>query len=188
MKKALFVDIDGTLTGTISGETFKQNARDIKVLKGVEKALNFYKKDWVIIGISNQGGVAAGYKSVEEACTEMINTIKLLPQIKVIYICTDFEGKELFAVENNGFKKTPTSFGNCRKPNPGMILKGKYNFNIDLSQSWVIGDRSEDDQAAQAAGVNFMHADKWRARFSPGAHEFNDVTPKELKFLEGIKA
>lgn len=78
MRKALFMDVDGTLTGTLSGETFKKNAKDIKVLEGVEKALNFYEKDWVIIGISNQGGVTAGHKSVEEACTEMTNTIKII--------------------------------------------------------------------------------------------------------------
>lgn len=40
----------------------------------------------------------------------------------------------------------------CRKPNPGMLLKAVEDFNIDLSQSWMIGDGVNDIKAGKAAG------------------------------------
>ena len=40
----------------------------------------------------------------------------------------------------------------CRKPKPGMLLNAARNFNIDLSQSWMIGDGENDIKAGQNAG------------------------------------
>ena len=40
----------------------------------------------------------------------------------------------------------------CRKPKPGMLLKAAEDFNIDLSQSWMIGDGENDIKAGKAAG------------------------------------
>lgn len=56
MGDILFCDIDGTLTGTVSGATFKLNPRDVLVLPGVENALAHYAtKGYLIVGISNEG-------------------------------------------------------------------------------------------------------------------------------------
>ncbi|TNE29431.1 MAG: HAD-IIIA family hydrolase [Bacteroidetes bacterium] len=41
----------------------------------------------------------------------------------------------------------------CRKPKPGMIMKAAKRFNIDLRQSWMIGDSSRDIESGKAAGV-----------------------------------
>jgi D,D-heptose 1,7-bisphosphate phosphatase len=41
----------------------------------------------------------------------------------------------------------------CRKPKPGMLLQAAKDYNIDLSRSYMIGDRESDIQAGQAAGV-----------------------------------
>lgn len=40
----------------------------------------------------------------------------------------------------------------CRKPKPGMLLKAAEDFNIDLSQSWMIGDGENDIKAGEVAG------------------------------------
>lgn len=53
------------------------------------------------------------------------------------------------------------------------------------SQTWYVGDRLEDEQAAEAVGVNFIRAEVWRDRFRPGMHS-HEVTPHQLQFLEGI--
>ncbi len=42
----------------------------------------------------------------------------------------------------------------------------------------------EDEQCAQAAGVNFMWADVWRQRFTPGIYEFKAVNVEQVRFLE----
>lgn len=67
-----------------------------------------------------------------------------------------------------------------------MIQKASKDFNIDLTRSWMIGDRSEDEQAAATAGLNFMWADVWRMRFTPGMYEIRTATPQQVEFLEGI--
>ncbi|MGD0341022.1 MAG: HAD-IIIA family hydrolase [Bacteroidales bacterium] len=41
----------------------------------------------------------------------------------------------------------------CRKPNPGMILKAKEEFDLDLSQSVLIGDKESDLEAGRRAGI-----------------------------------
>jgi HAD superfamily hydrolase (TIGR01662 family) len=41
---------------------------------------------------------------------------------------------------------------NCRKPKPGMLLKAAQDFNIDLAQSWMVGDGENDIKAGQNAG------------------------------------
>jgi D-glycero-D-manno-heptose 1,7-bisphosphate phosphatase len=40
----------------------------------------------------------------------------------------------------------------CRKPKPGMLLKAAQDFNIDLGQSWMVGDGENDIKAGKAAG------------------------------------
>ncbi|MBD2666683.1 HAD hydrolase-like protein [Richelia sinica FACHB-800] len=73
-----------------------------------------------------------------------------------------------------------------RKPGIGMIYQAVFDFGIDLTTSWMISDRAEDEQAAAAANINFIWADIWRMHFTPGRYEINPVTPQKLEFLEGI--
>ncbi len=48
----------------------------------------------------------------------------------------------------------PTDSCECRKPNPGMILKATKKYNIDLEKSWIIGDQISDINAGINAGIN----------------------------------
>ena len=74
-----------------------------------------------------------------------------------------------------------------RKPGAGMIYQGVTDFRINLSQSWVVGDRQEDEEAAANANCNFMSADIWRNRFLPGMYQVKPATPAQVEFLEGVK-
>ena len=47
----------------------------------------------------------------------------------------------------------PNSNCDCRKPNPGMLIEAKYKHNIDMQNSWMIGDKESDVQAAISSGV-----------------------------------
>ena len=98
-----------------------------------------------------------------------------------------------------------------RKPGAGMIYRAANDFEIDLTKSWMIGDRDEDEKAAKAAGLSFMPAEIWHMRFTPrhllqagepvqrsgsGMYEIRDArglanaslsaTPQQVKFLEGV--
>lgn len=195
--KIIFFDVDGTLTETISGATFKENPSDIKVMDGVTKGLDFhYSRGYIMIGISNQDGCAAinektgkPHKSIEDAITEMKNTLELLPQLELIYFCPDFEGltaRKVFRDNTLEIKQDDVSeFGSFRKPGAGMI--NHFLHNKAIEEAWLVGDRPEDDGAASNAGIDFIWADTWRQRFLPGFNEFRPTSKKQIEFLEGIK-
>ncbi len=64
----------------------------------------------------------------------------------------------------------------------------RLGFGVVPKASWIRGstkgDRPEDEQCAQAAGVNFMWADVWQQRFTPGIYEFKAVNVEQVGFLE----
>lgn len=174
MQRLLLCDIDDTLTGTISGAKFKQHSRDIKILNGADKALEEYqRKNRKIIGISNQGGVGAGHKTLEDAVSEMRYTLELFPALLCIYICPDYLGEECYCITRRHcieISEASKYKGKFRKPDPGMLLHALAAHDGDRTKSWYIGDRPEDEAAATNAGINFMAADLWRDRFARGVY------------------
>jgi D-glycero-D-manno-heptose 1,7-bisphosphate phosphatase len=99
MTKLLLVDGDGTIRKPITRNQFIQNPRDQKIIAGATDAIaQFHNQGYTIIGISNQGGVAMGYKSLEDTIAEQLYTLELLPQISCIYFCPDLEGKHCWLV------------------------------------------------------------------------------------------
>ncbi|MEH2152087.1 polynucleotide kinase [Nostoc sp.] len=197
----LFVDIDGTLTETISGHAFKQSPVDVKIIKGADKAIaHFADLGWLIVGVSNQGGCAAinpetgkPRKTIEDTIAEMQFTLDLLPQLTAIYFCPDFEGNDCWRVSSlDAYKISDreTQFlGEFRKPDAGMLKLAKLfveDGGEDAEQMIMVGDRPEDEQAAANANINFCPAQVWRDRFRTGMFTHH-VTPEQLKFLEGIE-
>jgi D-glycero-D-manno-heptose 1,7-bisphosphate phosphatase len=174
----IFFDLDGTLRETISGKTFINEPHDQKAIEGTQKALAYYQeKGFVMIGITNQGGVAAGHKSLQSAIEEQRITLQLFPELSEIFFCTTYEGDNCYQVSQTEKgvllcaapirKDVPVS---CRKPNYGMLLlAAKGNIGKDC---WMIGDRPEDQQCAEDAGVKFVWAAVMHAKFAgPGMKE-----------------
>ncbi|MBD2778637.1 HAD-IIIA family hydrolase [Iningainema tapete] len=192
MKKILFLDCDGTIRQPVNGQ-WVQPYNNQKIIRGADKAIQHYHKEgWMIIGISNQGGVEKGHKSLQDAILEQRYTLELLPQINCIYICPDFQGNECYQIDK--IHQTPVHetewgkefIGQFRKPDAGMILaavKFHGDFN-SINTYWYIGDRQEDELASNAAGCNFMDADIWRDRFLSGMYQIKPNTVKQVEFLE----
>lgn len=196
----IFFDIDGTLTETISGETFGQHPRDFKVIEGVGRAFKTIDSTWldvedddpIYIGISNQGGVEKGHKTLEACIEEQIFKIDL-PEIREyvnrIFFCPDMLGETLFEVCHQGmtYRNGGTRVRNWskhirnfsfqfhsdwshsdinrkfRKPEIGMLLIAAEIFASPLDKSaWLIGDRPEDRDCAKNANINFADAIAWR--------------------------
>jgi D-glycero-D-manno-heptose 1,7-bisphosphate phosphatase len=168
MSKILFLDLDGTVRKSKSGATFINDPYDQELIDGVEDAIARYH-DYKIIGVTNQGGVIAGYKSLENCFEEQRQTLKLLPQMSLLLFCTD-NGDTMFrlsqrALEMHGMPimtNRSNHFGNFRKPNSGMIVFGMKYSREKLEEILMVGDRSEDQECAANANIPFMWAEDWR--------------------------
>lgn len=158
---ALCLDFDGTIRKTISGEPFIKNSKDIQLIHpNIERIIWMYRQyGYIILGISNQGGVAHGFKLPMEIENEMEATFKLFKSnpFHIVKFCYhDAKGK----VEPYNHRSL------LRKPDIGMLAimeMEAYNKGmiIDWDNSLFVGDRSEDEQCAKNAGVKFRHIDSF---------------------------
>ena len=151
--KAIFIDKDGTLIPDIP---YNINADLITIEPETIKGLQFLKEQgFLLIIISNQSGIAKGY--FEEGDLKKVkNRIDSLLQphqvnIDEFYYCPHYPNAAIrkYAIDCD-----------CRKPMPGLILRAAQDFNIDLSQSWMIGDILNDIEAGKRAGCKTILLDK----------------------------
>lgn len=196
MTKIIFFDLDGTLRESASGKTFINEPTDQKVIEGTQKALAYYQsKGFICIGITNQGGVAAGHKSLESAIEEQRITLELFPELSEIFFCPNYGGESCWQVSKDNVPiefSAPVSGGgtkiSCRKPGHGMLLIAAQAL-ADLRECWMIGDRPEDQQCATAAGVKFIWASVMHAKFAgPGIREIEcrHIAPDILTEFLGL--
>lgn len=152
MNKAIFIDKDGTLIPDIP---YNVDPEKITLHDGVIEGLKLLKaQGFVFIMISNQSGVARGYFE-EKALISVKNKIQALLEADEIQF-QDFywsfnhpQGTvEKYAVECN-----------FRKPKPGMMLQAAAEHQIDLEQSWMIGDILNDVEAGKRAGCQTILID-----------------------------
>lgn len=196
MTKLLLLDLDNTIREPLSGAKFISHPRDQRIMAGADKAIAHYdQKGWVVVGITNQGGVAAAHKQLEDAIKEQEYTLQLFPEIVAIYFCPDFEGRHCWLVPQkmeslpiHQSKWAAEFIGTFRKPGAGMLKAAIENHgSIPLQDGWYIGDREEDVGAAAAAGINYLDAAVWRQRFLPGLHEMPALSKEQIEFLEGVE-
>jgi len=188
MSKIIFFDLDGTLRQTKSGKTFIKESEDQQPIEGTQKALAYYQeKGFLLIGITNQGGVAAGHKSLQSAIEEQRITLELFPELSEIFFCPNYDGESCYQVSRDNellLMKTLDLMNSCRKPGAGMIELAMRGFSdLDIAQSWMIGDRPEDQKCAEAAGVKFVWASVMHAKFAgPGMREieYQHINPDVL--------
>lgn len=165
---ALCLDFDGTIRCSKSGATFIKNFQDIELIPQMESLIWRYRNmGWLIFGISNQAGVAHGFKLPMEIENEMSATFKLFkenPFHAVKYCYHDGKGKiEPYCHRSLG-----------RKPDIGMLYLMEIDafdagYIVDWDKSLFVGDRPEDEECAKRAGVPFKYIDN----FINEPHTFN---------------
>lgn len=167
LKRALILDFDGTIRRSKSGKTFSDGPDDIELIPGIEKWIWRYRDlGYLIFGLSNQAGVAHGFKTFEKCAAEFEATYALFkknPFHMVRYCMHDGNGK----VEPWNHR----SLG--RKPDIGLLYEMevdsyKAGYIVDWDISLFVGDRPEDEECAKRAGIPFRHID----HFLTQPHDF----------------
>ncbi len=143
--KAVFVDRDNTL---IEDPGYISDPAAVKLLPGVELALkSLHGAGYKVIICSNQSGVARGMFS-EQTLGEIHRELERQldakgARIDAIYYCP---------YHPQGSVDEYVKESHLRKPAPGMLLDASRAHDIDLQQSWMVGDSTRDIQAGQRAG------------------------------------
>lgn len=148
-QKAIFLDRDGTINKYVG---FLRNIGDFELIEGVTEAIKLINQSgYLAIVVTNQPVIARGEVSWEQLNEIHRKMQTLLGQqgayLDGIYICPHHPDKG-FPGERPEYKIDC----DCRKPKPGLLLRAAKDFNIDLSQSYMIGDDDRDAQAGQNAG------------------------------------
>lgn len=148
-QKAIFLDRDGTINKYVG---FLRDIDDFELIDGVAEAIKqINQSSYLAIVVTNQPVIARGEVSWEEL-NEIHKKMETLlgkcgAYIDGIYICPHHPDK--------GFEGERLEYKfdcDCRKPKPGLLQQAAKDFNIDLSQSMMIGDSERDIEAGEAAG------------------------------------
>jgi D-glycero-D-manno-heptose 1,7-bisphosphate phosphatase len=132
-KRAVFVDRDGTIN---LEKEYLHRSEEFEFVVGAPEAIKTLKDaGFMVVVVTNQSGVARGY------IDELLATKGT--SVDAYYFCPHHpeHGDDAYRVECD-----------CRKPLPGMLMKAATDLGIDLSASWMIGDKLADIEAGIAAG------------------------------------
>jgi histidinol-phosphate phosphatase family protein len=139
-RAAVFLDRDGVLNEVRlddGGPRPPSSAADLRVAEGAREALERLRKaGFALVMVTNQPDVPRG-ATTRDAVEEINATLRARLPIDAVYVCYH-----------------DTADGcDCRKPRPGMLRQAADELGLDLSRSWLVGDRWVDVAAARAAGV-----------------------------------
>jgi len=150
--KAIFLDRDDTL---IEDPGYLSDPGQVKLLGGVAKALiRFKDMGYKLVVVTNQSAVARGIIT-EKVLRKIHDRFEQLlaerdAYLDAIYYCP-------YHPEGSVAKFRKTS--DCRKPNPGMLLTAADELDIDLGESWMIGNARHDVEAGLRAGCKTILID-----------------------------
>jgi len=170
MNKILFLDRDGTIIYDPEDERVDREDK-IKLFPDTIEALRYLAdNNFSVVLITNQAGVAEGRISLEDF--ERINNkvLEMLAPsgIKILktYVCPHAPGDNC----------------ECRKPKPTMILSAAKEFTIDLTNSYMVGDRESDILAGINAGTKTV-----LVKTANTPVEVKEATYTALTLLDAVK-
>ena len=159
MNKAIFLDRDGVINKVnlvVGKPRPPKNISELILLPKVDEALQLLKNaGYLLIIITNQPDVARGKMKIETV--EVINQfLKNLLPINDIFTCYHDDIEDC----------------NCRKPKPGNILKAANQYNINIQNSFMIGDRWRDVEAGISAGCKTFYIDYNYQEKQPQSYDY----------------
>ena len=164
--KTIFLDRDGVINKEIN---YLHKIDDFEFIDGVFETCQYLiSLDYQIIVITNQSGISRGYYTEKDF------------QIITEWMIAEFQKNNIIILDIFHCPHLPNSNCNCRKPKPGMLLDAKYKHNIDMQNSWLIGDKEVDIIAANSSGITNTILVK-------SGHKINEVDSNAKYFLDSIQ-
>ena len=137
--KTIFLDRDGVVNKEVR---YLYRLSDFEFIDGIfEACLYFQKLGYEIVIVTNQSGIARGYYNENDY-------LKLTE-----WMLGQFNDNGINILDIFYCPHSPESFCDCRKPKPGMLIEAKNKYNISMRDSWMIGDKETDIEAANLAGI-----------------------------------
>ena len=136
-RPAIFMDRDGTLSHEVGYVNHPTRLRLYPWSVDAVRAVN--KAGWLAVVVTNQAGIARGYfppSVLEEVQQALVDQVAAGGgRFDAVYACVHHPtvGKPPYRADCD-----------CRKPRPGLLRRAEEELGVDLSRSWVIGDRHSD--------------------------------------------
>jgi D-glycero-D-manno-heptose 1,7-bisphosphate phosphatase len=163
--KTIFLDRDGVINKEVN---YLTKIEDFDFIDGVFNACKYFLNlGYKIIVITNQSGISRGYLSEKDY------------QKITSWMLSEFNSRNIDILDVLHCPHIPESKCNCRKPMPGMILQAKDIYDVDLKNSWMIGDKEGDIRAALNAGITNNILVK-------SGHKVNESSSKAKFILDSI--
>jgi D-glycero-D-manno-heptose 1,7-bisphosphate phosphatase len=141
MKRAVFLDRDGVIN--VNRPDYVKSWQDYQFLPGVFEPLRLMaRSQWAVVVISNQSCIGRGL--VDVAVVEDIHRAMALEirrqggRVDAVFYCPH----------------RPDEGCDCRKPQPGLLLRAARELGLELTRSYLVGDAVSDVEAALAAGCS----------------------------------
>ncbi|MDC3261999.1 D-glycero-beta-D-manno-heptose 1,7-bisphosphate 7-phosphatase [Candidatus Pseudothioglobus singularis] len=164
--KTIFLDRDGVINKEIN---YLHKIEDFEFINGVFEACQYLESlNYKIIITTNQSGISRGYYT--EGDFQKITK----------WMLSQFNNNNIDILDVIHCPHLPSDFCDCRKPKPGMFLFAKTKHYIDMENSWIIGDRENDIQAANNAGIINTILVK-------SGHEIDELNSNSKFILDSIK-
>jgi D-glycero-D-manno-heptose 1,7-bisphosphate phosphatase len=166
LNKTIFLDRDGVINKEVN---YLHRIKDCEFIDGIFEAC-IYLQDigFKIVIITNQSGIARGYFNENDY------------QILTDWITLQFNEKSIELLDIFHCPHGPDSNCSCRKPRPGMFLEAQKKYSIDMTNSWLIGDKEVDIVAANNAGITntilVRSGHKINERISNAKHILNSIS------------
>jgi len=150
-RRAVFLDRDGVINHAVvrNGKPHPPSSpTDFRLYDDVvDGCARLKTASFLLVLITNQPDVGRGTQSREAVEAMHLKLKSALPSLDRIEIC--YHGGERYGQPCD-----------CRKPRPGLILRAAAELNIDLKESYVIGDRWRDIDCARAAGCRVIFIER----------------------------
>ena len=164
--KTIFLDRDGVINHEVG---YLHKVEDFRFIEGVfEACRHFQSLGFQIVVVTNQSGIGRGYYG--EAEFHQVTD----------WMLKQFKDQNIDILDVFFCPHGPEDGCGCRKPKPGMLLQAKEKHDIDMSQSWMIGDKEADVIAANAAGINHTILVK-------SGHDIDEANSNAEYILDSIK-
>ena len=137
--KTIFLDRDGVIN---KEKGYLHKIKDFEFISGVFETCRYLQGlNYKIIIITNQSGISRGLYTENDF--QIINN----------WMISEFKKNDINILDVFHCPHSPESNCNCIKPKPGMLIKAKNKYKIDMQNSWMLGDKESDIIAANNSGI-----------------------------------